>query len=149
MLPGEAYNLLCSSNTVCQYPQVSAMMYTVLPAQLLQKPLHQLTLSPQNTVNLIAKMSESRACGQLSWKYSSKDTATVFISPSSPFAVSAHVCDSDQGKFLPKLLMDVELSQPLTPHAISTGFILHTMQKTQNPGDGEDFRGHLIRTLRG
>lgn len=70
MLPGEAYNLLCSSNTVCQYLQVSAMMCTVLPAQLLQKPLHQLTLSPQNTVNLIAKMSESRACGQLSWKYS-------------------------------------------------------------------------------
>ena len=55
--------------------------------------------------------------------------------------MNAHVCDADQGKFLPKLLMDVELSWPRTPHATSTEFILHTVQKTQNPGDGKDIRG--------
>ena len=40
MLLGEAYDLLCSSNTVCQHQQVSTMVYTVIPAQLLQKTLN-------------------------------------------------------------------------------------------------------------
>lgn len=144
MLLGEAYNLLCSSNTLCQYQQVS-VMYTFLPTQLLQKPLHQLTLSPQNTGHYKPDCQDVRK--QSLWSAvlgilgSSKDTATIFISPSSPFAVNAHVCDSDQSKLLPKLLIDVELSQPLTPHAINTGFILQSVQKTENPVGWKGFQG--------